>query len=44
MEQNNPARHVNSRDARTLEGETPHPIEPRDTPDEIDVEAPPTTP
>jgi len=44
MEQNNPARHVDSRDARTLEGETPHPTEPRDTPDEIDVEAPPDDP
>jgi hypothetical protein len=44
MEPNNPARHTDSRDARTQAGDTPHPTEPRDTPDEIDVEAPPDDP
>src|SRR6266550_360186 len=44
MEQNNPARHTDSRDARTQAGDTAHPTEPRDTPDEIMVQAPPDDP
>jgi BON domain len=40
MEQNNPARHTDSRDARTQAGDTAHPTEARDTPDEIMVQAP----
>jgi hypothetical protein len=40
MEQNNPARHTDSRDARTQAGEAAHPTEQRDTPDEIFVQAP----
>jgi hypothetical protein len=44
MDPNNPARHVDSRDARTLEGETPHPTEPRDFLDEVVVEEPPDDP
>jgi hypothetical protein len=40
MEQNNPARHTDTRDARTQQGEAAHPLEQRDTPDEVFVQAP----
>jgi hypothetical protein len=40
MDPNNPARHTDSRDARTQAGDAAHPTEQRDTPDEIFVQAP----
>ncbi len=40
MENNNPARHTDSRDARTQAGEAAHPTEQRDTSDEIRVQSP----
>jgi translation elongation factor EF-1beta len=44
MEPNNPARYVDSRDARTLAGEAAHPTEPRDTPNDVVVQASPSDP
>lgn len=44
MDANNPARHTDSRDSRTQEGESAHPTERRDTPDELRVQAPADNP
>jgi len=40
MEENNPARHIDSRDSRTLDHDTARSVEQRDMPNEIVVEAP----
>jgi len=44
MEPNNPARYADSRDARTLAGHAAHPAQPRDTPHDVVVQAPPDDP